>query len=251
MPYDGSTVVTARCNVFNEDRTVQKRRNLYHRNPHLSNRSDVCKTCVALCVLFTYAPLVPPETVSGRVVLLVRLCVRPIHHVFIASTVRLISSGNLRPKTKPCPQLSDYLEKHKPQTARQARGSDYKHRAVTPKVGEDQLNLQEYRAMQLSDVRGCSTPAQVFSLPDDPPYSRDVQHVRGGRAKGGLGFRLLSGVRTMQCSGCCSAALQSLLCAKRAMVGDTEEWAPKQISKSALYTVGPNLTQSWIEKLMD
>lgn len=52
----------------------------------------------------------------------------------------------------------------------QVRGPDYK-RAVTPKVGEEQLNLAEYQFLRQAGERA-PTPAEVLGLRDDPPYSR-------------------------------------------------------------------------------
>ncbi|GLI68796.1 hypothetical protein VaNZ11_013293 [Volvox africanus] len=57
----------------------------------------------------------------------------------------------------------------------QIRGSDYKHRAVTPKVGEDELNLQEYQAMR--QTRNALTPAEVLSIEEDRPSSREPHPV--------------------------------------------------------------------------
>ncbi|GIL72590.1 hypothetical protein Vretimale_4330 [Volvox reticuliferus] len=57
----------------------------------------------------------------------------------------------------------------------QIRGSDYKHRAVTPKVGEDELNLQEYQAMR--QVPNALMPAEVLKLEEDRPYSNEPHPV--------------------------------------------------------------------------
>eukprot|EP00198_Chlamydomonas_reinhardtii_P014214 XP_001703551.1 predicted protein [Chlamydomonas reinhardtii] len=59
----------------------------------------------------------------------------------------------------------------------QARGLDYKHRAVTPKVGEDELNRREYHAVrQMGDA---VPPEVVLGLPVDSPYSRGTPQQRG------------------------------------------------------------------------
>ncbi|KXZ56412.1 hypothetical protein GPECTOR_1g367 [Gonium pectorale] len=57
----------------------------------------------------------------------------------------------------------------------QARGRDYK-RAVTPKVGEDELNRREHQAIR--HAGDAVTPAQVLGLRQETPYSRDTPQIR-------------------------------------------------------------------------
>ncbi|EFJ44827.1 hypothetical protein VOLCADRAFT_94835 [Volvox carteri f. nagariensis] len=72
------------------------------------------------------------------------------------------------------------------QKLEQVRGSDYKQRAVTPKVGEDELNLQEYQAMRRPGSGGM--PTEVLDLQDDPPYSREPHpFVSAHRQRGSPG----------------------------------------------------------------
>ncbi|KAG2499190.1 hypothetical protein HYH03_002771 [Edaphochlamys debaryana] len=57
----------------------------------------------------------------------------------------------------------------------QARGRDYKHRVVTPKVGEEQLNRREFQAMRHASEAGSPSPAEVareLGQQDGPPYSQ-------------------------------------------------------------------------------
>ncbi|KAG2440379.1 hypothetical protein HXX76_004484 [Chlamydomonas incerta] len=71
----------------------------------------------------------------------------------------------------------------------QARGQDYKHRAVTPKVGEDELNRREYHAVrQMGDGM---PPEVVLGLPVESPYSRATPQpiVSATRQRGSPGPR--------------------------------------------------------------
>ncbi|GLC72408.1 hypothetical protein PLESTF_001244500 [Pleodorina starrii] len=69
----------------------------------------------------------------------------------------------------------------------QVRGANYKLRAVTPKVGEDELNRQEYHAIRQGGDG--ATPAQVLRLQVDAPYTRDTPHpiVSAQRRRGSPG----------------------------------------------------------------
>ncbi len=51
---------------------------------------------------------------------------------------------------------------------------------MTPKVGEEQLNLAEYQFLRQAGERA-PTPAEVLGLRDDPPYSRGTPAVRTTR----------------------------------------------------------------------